>query len=150
MTHVYFLHESSVDLTPFLAHEMGHVVLRHGMRRLIQDSLLVFGLAAITGDASGIAEILLGLPIILTEMAYSRKFEEEADQYALDSLLAWSISPKHFSNLMRRIMEKRKGKRQVKGLSGNQKNKNGIINYLSTHPTTERRIEIFDKATEPK
>jgi len=142
--------EKHEELLAIFAHEIGHVVHRHGMRTLIQDSLLVFAITAITGDASGIAEILLGLPIILTEMAYSRKFEKEADQYALDSLQARGICPNHFSNLMRRIMEKREGKRQEKGPSGNKKKKDRIINYLSTHPATERRIEMFEKATDSK
>jgi len=140
--------EKHEELLTIFVHEIGHVVHRHGMRTLIQDSLLSFAIAAITGNASGTAEILLGLPIILTEMAYSRKFEKEADQYALDSLQAWGICPNHFSNLMRRIMEKRK--RQDKGPSGNGKKKNRIINYLSTHPSTEGRIEMFEKATDSK
>jgi len=136
------------ELLAIFAHETGHVLHRHGIRTLIQDSLLAFAIAAIIGDASGTAEILLGLPIILTEMAYSRTFENEADQYALDSLQAWGICPNHFSNLMRRIMEKRRGKRQERKDSGNGQKINMIINYLSTHPSTERRIEIFRKATD--
>ena len=105
--------------------------------------------AAITGDASGTAEILMGLPIVLTEMAYSRKFEREADQYALDSLKSWRICPKHFSNLMHRLMKKRQEEVKRNIPSANEDKENKILNYLSTHPSTERRIEMFDDATDP-
>ena len=77
------LAEHDDELSAVLAHEIGHVVRRHGMRTIIQDSLLGFLILAITGDITGSSELFIGLPVLLTEMAYSREFEREADQYAL-------------------------------------------------------------------
>ncbi|CAO0819680.1 hypothetical protein DFAR_1050039 [Desulfarculales bacterium] len=37
-----------------LAHEVGHVVQRHSLRVLVQDSLLAFLALAVTGDVSDI------------------------------------------------------------------------------------------------
>ena len=91
------------ELVAVLAHEIGHVVHRHGLRAVIQDSLLGFALLAITGDATGSSELFLGLPVLLTQLAYSRTFEREADNYALDYLRAHNIPPIHFAHLMRRI-----------------------------------------------
>jgi Zn-dependent protease with chaperone function len=129
------LAERDEELVSVLAHEFGHVVHRHALRSLIQKSLLGFTLLAITGDVSGSSELLLGLPVFLTELAYSRDFEREADAYALAYLRSNDLSPHHFAALMGRletVVEKRQGK---KG--------GGWTSYLSTHPITEERIEAF-------
>jgi len=125
------------ELLAILAHETGHVVNRHGMRRLIQNSILSFALLAVTGDVSGSSELFLGLPILLTELAYSREFEREADQYALNWLNRHGVDPAHFARLMRRLEEKSSSRSK----SGSQK----WTGYLSTHPLTEIRIQAFEK-----
>lgn len=122
------------ELLAVLAHEIGHVVYRHGMRRVIQDSLMSFALLAITGDVSGSSELFLGLPVMLTEMAYSREFEREADRYALDFLRTEGVAPAHFAHLMARLDP-------PGGDGGGAAPK--WTNYLSTHPLTEDRIRLF-------
>jgi Zn-dependent protease with chaperone function len=128
--------EHQDELSAVLAHEIGHIVHRHGMRMLIQGSILSFVLLAMTGDASGSSELFLGLPVLLTEMAYSRQFEREADEYALSTLRTHDISPVRFASLMRRI------EKQKPGVSGKTPEK--WVNYLSTHPLTEERLQAFD------
>ncbi|MDL1967619.1 MAG: M48 family metallopeptidase [Deltaproteobacteria bacterium] len=125
------------ELLAVLSHEIGHIVHRHAMRRVIQDSLLGFALLAITGDVSGSSELFLGLPVLLTELAYSRQFEREADSYAIDCLRSSGTSPIHFARLMRRIDQKMASK--SKGSDGKW------LNYLSTHPMTEERILNFEQ-----
>jgi predicted Zn-dependent protease len=110
------------------------------MRRVIQNSLLSFILLAITGDVSGSSELFLGLPVMLTEMAYSREFEREADRYALDFLRAQGVAPAHFARLMGRLDPPRDG-----GDDAGQK----WTNYLSTHPLTEDRIWPFLQGDAP-
>ncbi|MCF8062859.1 MAG: M48 family metallopeptidase [Deltaproteobacteria bacterium] len=124
------------ELAAVLTHEIGHVVHRHGMRRVVQDSLLGFALLALTGDVSGSSEIFLSLPVILTELAYSREFEREADDFALSYLRSEGIPPAHFARLMKRIQKKA----AAKGKTGD----NGWMSYLSTHPALEERIRRFD------
>jgi len=124
------------ELSAVLAHEIGHVVHRHGMRRIIQDSILGFAILAITGDITGSSELFLGLPVLLTEMAYSRDFEREADRYAVECMNTHAIPLKRFANLMRRI-EDQSGSEEQEGL---QK----WANYLSTHPLTEERLLAFE------
>ncbi|UCD87752.1 MAG: M48 family metallopeptidase [Desulfobacterales bacterium] len=131
------LAEHDDELLAVLTHEIGHTVHRHAMRRAIQDSLLGFALLAITGDVSGSSELFLGLPVLLTELAYSRQFEREADQYALDYLRSHGISPIHFARLMRRIDQKMA--QQSKAPGGKW------LNYLSTHPMTEERLRNFEQ-----
>jgi hypothetical protein len=127
--------EHDHELLAVLAHEIGHVVHRHGMRRMVQGSLLGFALMAITGDVSGSSEIFLALPVMLTELAYSREFEREADRYALSYLRARDVPPLHFARLMKRIQEKQGSK----GKAG----KGGWTSYLSTHPSIDERLESF-------
>jgi len=127
--------EHDDELLAVLTHEIGHIVHRHGMRSLIQDSILGFVLLAITGDVSGSSELFLGLPVLLTELAYSRKFEREADEYALTYMHANGISPVHFAFLMRRIENQKPTAPDT--ASGKW------INYLSTHPLTEDRLKGF-------
>lgn len=122
------------ELLAVLAHEAGHVAHRHGIRRIIQDSLLAFALMAITGDASGTSQLFLGLPVALTELAYSREFEREADQYALDYLRSQGISPRCFANLMRRLQQEKK-----------PDGEGHWSNYLSTHPGMEERLRPFEE-----
>ncbi len=131
--------EDDDEILAVLAHEIGHVVHRHSMRRLIQDSLLSFAFAAVTGDTSGVSEIFLGLPVVLTELAYSREFEKEADRYALDYLQDNHIAPSRFADLLGRIstideeLDKKK----------NKDDSEGWTSYLSTHPDTDKRIKLF-------
>jgi Zn-dependent protease with chaperone function len=126
------------ELLAVLAHEAGHVAHRHGVQRIIQDSLLIFAVRAVTGDVSGTSELFLGLPVVLTELAYSREFEREADRYALDYLAAQSVSPRHFARLMRRIEARKRP--EDPDLQGRW------ANYLSTHPLTAERLREFERA----
>lgn len=136
------------ELSAVLAHEIGHVVHRHGLRMLIQDSLLAFIAVLITGDASGVAEIFLSLPIVLTERAYARGFEEEADQYTQLYLKKENIPLCRFSSLLVRIEEERYSKISERS----QKAKKDVskeaapewLDYLSTHPNTSKRVEKFN------
>jgi Zn-dependent protease with chaperone function len=124
------------EILAVLAHELGHVVHRHGMRRVVQDSLLSFAVLAITGDASGVSELFLGLPVVLTELAYSRSFEREADRYALAFLQARNIPARRFSDIISRIDEQDK--------DGKKNEDNRWAGFLSTHPSTRERMEAFD------
>jgi predicted Zn-dependent protease len=131
------LAEHDDELLAVLTHEIGHIVHRHAMRRVIQDSLLGFVLLAMTGDVSGSSELFLGLPILLTELGYSRKFEREADRYALDCLRSRGTPPIHFARLMRRIDKK---------LGPESESRDGKwLNYLSTHPMTDERLRDFEQ-----
>jgi Zn-dependent protease with chaperone function len=124
------------ELLAVLAHEAGHVAYRHGVQRIIQDSLLAFAIMAFTGDVSGTSQVFLGLPVMLTELAYSRNFEREADRYTLDYLQSHQIPPRRFADLMRRLQqEKRPDDPDTEGRWSN---------YISTHPDTEERLRQFE------
>ena len=125
------------ELLAVFSHEIGHIVHRHALRSIIQDSFLGFALLAITGDIAGSSELFLGLPVLLTELAYSREFEREADRYALSYLKSHGIPPMHFVRLMRRIEQKAAEK------SGLPEGK--WMHYLSTHPMKKERYRPFEQ-----
>jgi Zn-dependent protease with chaperone function len=134
------------ELLSVIAHEIGHVIHRHGLRTLIQNSSFTFALLAITGDLSGTSELFLGLPILFTELAYSRGFEREADDFALSYLEKRGVAPVHFANLMRRIEQQRTTAAAT--ASGNKgpgpAAQIGWQDFLSTHPSPRERLQQFD------
>lgn len=124
------------ELLAVVAHEAGHVAHRHGVQRIIQDSLLAFAIMAVTGDVSGTSQVFLGFPVMLTELAYSRDFEREADRYALDYLQSHRIPPRRFVDLMRRLQQEERPRLPDTGTRWS--------NYLSTHPDMEERLHRFE------
>jgi len=121
------LAEDDNELVAILAHEVGHVVHRHGVRQVMQQTALGLVVTYITGDTSS---LIGALPLILLQLGYSREFEREADQYALDYLNAAEISSVHFVNIMKRLDDR-------------YEDEEGFGHYLSTHPPTRERLERF-------
>jgi Zn-dependent protease with chaperone function len=62
-----------------LAHELGHVQHRHGMRMLVQVGVLGFVTSLLWGDYS---TVLATIPLWLGQAHYSREAEREADAYS--------------------------------------------------------------------
>ncbi len=132
------LADNDDELLAVLAHEIGHVELRHSLRSIIRDSLLAFMAVAIIGDASGTVELFLGLPIVLTELAYSRGFEREADAFSFDYLQSIGKSPLLFAALMSRLerLVACDGASDCEG----EPHDEGWGRYFSTHPPTAERV----------
>lgn len=126
------LAEHENELVAILAHEIGHVVHRHALRRLLQDSATVLIVASITGDVTSITALSATLPTLLIEAKYSRDFEREADQFALAYLRESDIKPKHFADILLRLEKERSGGSET-------------FDYLSSHPATKERVGAFQR-----
>ncbi|TYT75754.1 M48 family metallopeptidase [Desulfobotulus mexicanus] len=120
-------------LEAVLAHEIGHGVHQHAARRVIQDSMLAFLLMGLAGDGSGVAELFMGLPVLVTEMAYSRAFEREADAYAMEWLAFQGKDAEGFARLLVRLHEE----------GGRSDKESRWQGWLSTHPLLEERLEAM-------
>jgi Zn-dependent protease with chaperone function len=121
-------------LAGVLAHELGHVQARHGMRLLVQAGLLGSVAGLIVGDFS---VLLAGLPTVLGQQAYSRDFERQADAQARDMLSAAGRSPAAMLVFFERIEAHRKN------------NKGGSVQIpiaLASHPAEEERKRFFAEA----
>ncbi|RYF79400.1 MAG: M48 family metallopeptidase [Comamonadaceae bacterium] len=66
-------------LVGVLAHEMGHVVHRHGTRLVVEQGVLNVGLGLALGDVSSLVSTA---STVLTSLAYRRSHEREADCFA--------------------------------------------------------------------
>lgn len=128
------------ELLAIAAHEVGHVQHRHSMRHMIQSSILAFMFAVIAGDISGTSELFLGLPVLLTELSYSREFEREADQYSFQWLRDNNKSPLLFANIMSRMENMIMCGDEQKDCTDLKDESTKWLDYFSTHPPTDERI----------
>ena len=120
-----------------LAHELGHVHHRHGMRLLIQSSAIGLIAGLIWGDISG---LLATVPVVLGQASYSRDAERQADQYAADMLVRTGHPP----SVMIRLFEKLEKARQEAAGANNAWSAIGTA--FSSHPADEERIRFFKEA----
>lgn len=125
-------------ISAVLAHEIGHVRHRHGLRIGLQAAGVAALTAAVLGDAVSISSLALTLPTALLQSGYSREFETEADDYAFQRLREAGISPGAFAEMME-LFQKGEAKR-----SGDDSS-----DYFSTHPATAKRIERARAAARP-
>lgn len=115
------------EVAGVVAHELGHVAHRHGLRQLIQSSVVSFVAGLYLGDVSSIAS---GLAVLAMESRYSRGFELEADAYAADAMRAAGRGSEPLATMLER-MEAGFG----------QKGKGGATwDGLSSHPDTAERV----------
>lgn len=121
-----------------LAHELGHVRARHGMRMLLQVSLIGAATSAALGDFSS---VLAGVPALLGQMAYSRDAEREADAESVRLLRAAGLSPAVMVEFFERARAWRAGPEGRRLGAGADL---GIA--FSSHPADAERIDYFRNA----
>jgi Zn-dependent protease with chaperone function len=92
-------HDTKV-IAGVLAHELGHVQHRHGMRMLVQVGVLGFVTSTLWGDYSG---VLATVPLWLGQAHYSREAEREADAYSVTVLRDAGLSPAVMVRLFERF-----------------------------------------------
>jgi predicted Zn-dependent protease len=127
--------ENDVEFAAVVAHEIGHVRGHHVLRLVLQDSGLIVLITAVAGDAVSTTLLAAAIPTALLQAHYSRQFENEADDYAFALLKRHGQSPQAFADLLRRLE-----KRHPAFAS-----KQPVLEYLSTHPATEERIERAER-----
>jgi predicted Zn-dependent protease len=126
---------SQEEVLAILAHEVGHVELRHTLRMLLQGSAVGVAAAAITGDAASLSGAMTGLPYLMVETSYSRQFETQADDFAFRLLKQRAISPAAFADIMERLRAKDDTERPFA--------------FLATHPLTAERVRRARAAALP-
>lgn len=126
--------ENESELTSVMAHEIAHVVARHGARQITKQ----FGLAVLIRLATGesenrslereIAETFMGIGAGLTLLRYSREAEREADQLAVEEMYAAGMDPNGMVTFFEKL------------LAVHTSEPSGAAVWLSTHPPTQERI----------
>lgn len=126
------------ELLAVLAHEIGHVVRRHGLRQAIQGSLLSAAAVLIVGDLSSVSSMVTALPVILTELGYSREFEREADAHAVAVLQEQAVGVEAFASVLRRLDQALRCKEAAPCEAHPDDGR--WTSYLATHPPTAERL----------
>jgi Zn-dependent protease with chaperone function len=129
------------EVVAVLAHELGHVVHRHSLRQVLQNSALSIAVTYTTGDASS---LIVALPVLFVQLGYSRRFENEADQFAYDFLQRNRIPLQNFANILEGLENSHTARRADNEQSGEEGSRvSRVFEYLSTHPATEERVKRF-------
>jgi Zn-dependent protease with chaperone function len=116
------------EIEAVLAHEFGHQRGRHILRHVLQDSIAALLVAVTVGDLSSLTALVAAAPTLLLQAKFSRDFEREADDFALDYLKRRGIPPEVFAAMLERLDASRPGGRDGP-------------DFLSTHPDIRARIE---------
>lgn len=124
------LAEDDEQVLAVIAHELGHVAQRHGLRQLIQSSLVGFVAGVYFGDLSSLVS---GLAAGLLEAGYSRAFELEADAYAVARLRALGREPHLLAEMLQRL-EAAHAAETATATAGRSPG------WLDSHPDTAERI----------
>lgn len=125
------LAENDEQLLAVLAHEIGHVEHRHGLRSVLQDSLTALFMAGLLGDITSVSSLSVALPTLLVESRYSRQFELDADRFAVELLEKQNIQVEHFIRILT-LLEQSHGS-------------NAEFDYISSHPAMDKRIAAINK-----
>lgn len=135
------------EIAGVLAHEAGHLLNRHALRHVLQNSGTALVIALITGDITSVSSFSAGLPTALIEAKYSRDFEIEADDAAVAFLHRRGIPVHFYADMLRRLEEEhdKKGGTGEKGEKAGKGEKSSVADFLSSHPVTRERIERIMK-----
>jgi predicted Zn-dependent protease len=130
---------SEAEIVGVVGHEIGHVVNRHGTKRMT-DATILQGLAQVTsaavgqkgGQFAGMGLLLFGQAGLLK---YGRNAELEADHFGVDMLYKTNYDV----HALAQFFEKLLALEQKYGVKGG-----GLSELLATHPPTADRIRIVN------
>jgi Zn-dependent protease with chaperone function len=109
-----------------ICHEAGHVNMRHGVRQIIQSTVMGALVTWYIGDVSALGA---AAPTALLQAKYSRDLEREADAYAADMLRLNGMPVSLLADALDKLQE-----------GHGSKGDGGVLAYLSSHPTTPERL----------
>lgn len=110
-----------------ISHEIAHVTLRHGLRRMARGAGSLFALRILLGDAEGLLAMGASMATEASLMGHSRAQESEADREGVRMLLAADIEPRGLAEFFEQ-------------LALEETETSELTSWFSTHPDTEERI----------
>jgi Zn-dependent protease with chaperone function len=120
--------ETPDELAGILAHELGHVAHRDGLRRLIRDGGTSFLVGLLFGDVTGSGAVLMASRAVLSA-SYTRTAEESADAFAVTVMHGLGHPTAPMAALLRRITGP---------------DQDGAFSLLRDHPLTSDRERLFE------
>jgi len=119
------------EIMAVLGHELGHVVNKHGMRRIVENSAVALVMFTLTNDANTVMQAAASFPVMLINSKYSRAYETQADRYDLDFLQRAGISPEYYADILRKLQK--------------ATHDSNAPSFLASHPATEERIKLVEQ-----
>ncbi|MBM3469975.1 MAG: M48 family metallopeptidase [Armatimonadetes bacterium] len=123
--------QTPAEMAGVLAHEMQHILHRHGTKALFREVSMRALLSLAVGDAGGLGQALEAAGT-LGQLRYRRQDEEAADRDGMSLIQAARIDPNGMIGFLRRLSQEGPG--APHGLA-----------YLSTHPLTAERIRQLER-----
>lgn len=153
------LSQNDNEIDAVLLHEMGHVVERHSLEMLTQNSLTTMIVILVLGNPDGISELATGLGTALVSNHYSRQYETEADAFAFNKMLEIGIDPQAFVDILSRMEDYSTTATNTEEVDDAADNQEGEVDnkkveaveedklsdFLSSHPNTQLRIKMAEK-----
>ena len=135
------------EILAVLAHELGHIQRRHGLRMLIQGSIVAFVVSFYMGDVSSVAA---GLPTLLLQARYSRGHEREADQYGAAMLKANGLSPRRLADMLAKLEASHRTRKDKSDSAPEARSEDPSTasSYLRSHPAARERIDALNSAAQ--
>ena len=123
---------SEAEMVAVLGHEIGHVTARHSVEQLSRQQLFggLLGIGAILSEDVRRVSRLGATALGILSLSYSRNDEHQADELGVRYALRDQYDPREaidVHTMLGRQTESRGGR--------------GIPNWLSTHPSSEDRIQ---------
>lgn len=122
---------SEGELAGVIAHEISHIVLRHGTNQvskaLVAQSILGFAKGAVlsNSDLGSVIEVAGGIGLNSLFLKYSRSAETQADVLGAQLLARTGYNPEDLASFFEVLMAREKGRR---------------VEFFSSHPSPGNRI----------
>lgn len=113
------------EVAGVLAHELNHVLQRHGLERILKQLGLMAVVSIALGNPPGLGGVMKQLGVELMALKFGRAQETEADTTGLQLLHRAKINPEGMITFFQRLSEKDDGR----------------VEWLSTHPMSSGRAE---------
>jgi predicted Zn-dependent protease len=132
--------ENESEVAGVLAHEIGHVIGRHGAK-IWSKMILLSGIAMVATESipekhkkwKAVAEIGGGFALVFTQLKYSRDAEREADFIAVNLMTEAGYHPSGMVTLFQKFEKMEKSKPSA------------FQTFFSSHPTPSERIKNTQK-----
>ncbi|UTW00460.1 M48 family metallopeptidase [Marinomonas rhizomae] len=128
-----------------LLHEMGHIVDRHALKKVIAGSIMTVISSLILGDASSVADFGVGIGSFLVSNTYSRHYETQADRFAYEHAIKAGIPPFSLGAILTTMEQDSIGKVERRDSNPTSKIEetkadNNLSDFISSHPSSKKRI----------
>ncbi|MGK7926801.1 MAG: M48 family metallopeptidase [Spirulina sp.] len=124
--------KSENELAFVLAHELGHLQGRDGLRGLGRGLVLNFGLSVVFGTAGSGNSRVVQTVINLSDLNYSRSQESAADLYGLEAVIRHYGHGGHSLDFFKRLQDEETNLK--------------IAEYFYSHPLSENRVKELEKS----